>query len=158
MVSKRGRGARVRITPPRPDLRFRKVIKDFQRELNTSYKNIEKKSLDIIKNETPKRSGNTSRAWTSKRSGSKLQVVITLSNPLPQARFLNTGTKASPGRYVPQLGRRLVTQRRGFHPGIKGTNYVSRAENRIKDRITDELNNIKTKVEKSFGRNFRFRG
>ena len=58
----------------------------------------------------------------------------------PAAVFVNDGTRPSPGRYVPAIGKRLVSGRRrtkksgvvqnvniGMHPGIRATHFFERA-------------------------------
>jgi len=49
------------------------------------------------------------------------------------AQYVVSGTSPSPGRYVPAIGKRLVTEKKniGVHPGIQPNPFVDRALDRL---------------------------
>jgi len=49
------------------------------------------------------------------------------------AQYVVLGTGPSPGRYVPAIGKRLVTEKKniGVHPGIQPNPFVDRALDRL---------------------------
>jgi len=155
-MANRNTNYRVIITPPRPDLRFSTVIREFEKDIREAYKRLEDRSRDIIRAETPKVTGATANAWNSSRSvDGNLKATITLNNPNPQAQRLNIGTKPSRGRYVPELGRRITT---GEHPGTKGTQYIQKATNQISDATLEEMKDVVDMIKQNTGKNFRFVG
>jgi len=64
------------------------------------------------------------------------QALIT---PLaPHAVFLERGTRASPGRYVPAIGKRLINPELphfGMHPGIRATHFVEQTAYASQDSV-----------------------
>jgi len=63
------------------------------------------------------------------------------------AVYVHFGTKPSPGRYVPAIGRRLVRGRAGkgkigTHPGIKPNPFVRRAYERLIEYVDSHLSEI----------------
>lgn len=148
----RNKNFSVIVTPPYPDRRFSTLIRRFEKDLIALYSDMERKSLVIIKQETPKKSGAVAASWITRRSNDGANGTdIELHNPNQVASFLNTGTKPSLGRYVPVLNRRITT---GIHPGIKGTKYIDRASQMIKDLTTEEINKLVAKVKLDTGRAF----
>jgi len=53
----------------------------------------------------------------------------------PYARFVDKGTQESPGRYVPILGKRLVSTKRriGTHPGIKAQHFSQKMATALRE-------------------------
>jgi len=103
---------------------------DYQRDTKEAFKSV-----------IPVRSGKTRRSVTSKRevNKTKLKGKITISSRSPVIRFLDKGTKPSPGRYVPVLGRRIKT---GVHPGMRGINIIERASKDIENIGKTTIKNI----------------
>lgn len=85
-----------------------------------------------IKQHAPGRIGET---VVTEKGPDRRTIIVTH----PAAVFVNDGTRASPGRYVPAIGKRLVSGRRrtkisgvvsydiGMHPGIRATHFFERA-------------------------------
>lgn len=141
----------VRVTPRNADHKFGSAVRKFGFDYKKTVEDIEKQGLVIIKNNTPKATGNTANSWTSSSQIVSGNATIKYTNPLPQARFLNTGTRPSPGRYVPVLDRRIRT---GTHPGIQGTKYIDRSGNEItnvaREKITKLFIEFRTTVKQKF--------
>lgn len=106
------------------------IMLDFQRDSKEAFKSV-----------IPVRTGRTRRSVTSKRKLNKtrLKGEIVISSRSPVIRFLDKGTKPSPGRYVPILGRRIKT---GMHPGIRGTNIIDKARKDIDNIGKTSIKNI----------------
>ena len=54
---------------------------------------------------------------------------VSVGPTVPYAPFLEHGTRPSPGRYVPAIGKKLVNPQLphfGMHPGIRATHFVDR--------------------------------
>lgn len=68
--------------------------------------------------------------------GNSVSVMPTV----PYAIYVNEGTRPSPGRYVPTIGKRLVNPALpsfGMHPGIRGQHFVERAGDASQARIAE---------------------
>jgi hypothetical protein len=52
---------------------------------------------------------------------------IQVGTNLPYGKFIDQGPAPSEGRFVPVLGRRLITPGPGFgsHPGVRARNFIS---------------------------------
>ena len=108
---------------------------------------------EIVKRKIPIRTGRTRRSITARR---ELNVNTTSGRIIISSRsgvlkFLDKGTKPSPGRFIPILGRRIRT---GTHPGIRGLNIIANAkkdiENLSKKSIKDMKRAFKKSVKESF--------
>ncbi|RLG45127.1 MAG: hypothetical protein DRN81_02685 [Thermoproteota archaeon] len=58
----------------------------------------------------------------------------------PYAKYVVTGTRRSPGRFVPAIGRRLRTPSRtnptiGYHPGTRANPFVARAVRKAREKL-----------------------
>lgn len=148
---------KLRFIPSKPDKVLGRILPEFRRRLEQEIKKFEKSSKEAVIERIPSRTGATRRSVKSKLAMNKTNlganIVITGNQVL---RFLDRGTKRSPGRYIPVLGRRLITDRadKGFHPGIRGLNIINEAKNDIemqaKDRITALKRAMKFSVRSSF--------
>lgn len=77
--------------------------------------------------------GGSLRARIMMRQLTPLRVLVT--PVVDYAKFVVGGTRASPGRFVPQLGKRLVNPKRGMHPGIKANDFVGRTRVKVQGEI-----------------------
>jgi len=64
----------------------------------------------------------------SSGSGIDLRSSVKIGSNLPYAAAQDLGAKASEGRFVPVLGRRITT---GTHPGFPGTGFSAETQRRI---------------------------
>lgn len=62
------------------------------------------------------------------------------------ATYLEHGTRASPGRYVKAIGKRLVNPPRGMHPGIKPHPFVKPTYDTIASEIGTIAQDEKQKI------------
>lgn len=70
---------------------------------------------------TPRRTGRLQDSFYDERSERSVRFYF----DAPYARYVDQGTRPSPGRYVPALGKRLVNARRmGMHPGVRPRHFV----------------------------------
>jgi len=102
---------------------------------NRAMNNIGRESVKILKQHTPVRTGrlrNSIRILNkTPGKGIDLRSGILIGSNLQYGRYIDQGTKASTGRYVPVLGRRVST---GVHPGIRARNFVQAARVPIEER------------------------
>jgi len=64
---------------------------------------------------------------------------------VPYAGFVEFGTRPSPGRYVPAIGKRLVNPALphfGMHPGIRATHFVERTALAAEPQVAEVFNRI----------------
>lgn len=108
----------------------------------------------LFKDRIPVRTGKTRRSITSRRklNSTKFTGEIILSSRSPVVKFLDKGTKPSPGRYIPVLGRRIKT---GSHPGIRGLNIIEGARQDIEFRARTTVKEMKEQFRKSVRESFR---
>ena len=70
---------------------------------------------------------------------------VSITPTVPYAIYVNEGTRPSPGRYVPAIGKRLVNPTLpsfGMHPGVMGQHFVERAGDASQARITELFTRI----------------
>jgi len=72
---------------------------------------------------------------TNSKNITNLKHTVEVGSPLNYFRFLDRGTNQSPGRFVPFLGKKLITLRPGFgfHPGIKAMNITEKTKNMVEN-------------------------
>jgi hypothetical protein len=58
------------------------------------------------------------------------------------AKFVVVRTKASPGRYVPAIGKRLVNPPLGMHPGTPKDDFVGRAREYVKGEADGVISRV----------------
>ena len=93
----------------------------------------------------PRRTGRLVESIQTEGSESRMVVGPTVH----YAPFVEYGTRASPGRYVPAIGKRLVDASLpyfGWHPGIEGQHFVDKTREemiaygrRVAERIMGEV-------------------
>jgi len=67
------------------------------------------------------------------------------------APYVEFGTRPSPGRYVPAIGKRLVNPALphfGMHPGIKATHFVEKTALAVEPQLAEAFNRILAEVLK----------
>lgn len=126
----------IRVTPSN----FNHLLKqwrvsDSRKTFNQILDKIGKQSITILKRHTPVSTGRLRNSMQvlskNNASGIDLRSGIKIGSTLPYATWVDQGTKASPGRYVPVLGRRVTT---GTHPGVRPRHYVEAAIPNIEER------------------------
>ena len=102
---------------------------------NRAMDKIGREGVRILKQHTPVRTGrlrNSIRILKkTPAKGIDLRTGIQIGSTLQYGRYVDQGTKASTGRYVPVLGRKITT---GVHPGIRARNFVQAARIPIEER------------------------
>lgn len=154
MVNKNTK-AFVRMTPKRPDKNWSRVTADFKRAIKDGSRRLAEESLKRVRENTPVRSGRVRDQWSvTVNNSANTSFTINLNNPSQVVDFLNRGTNPSPGRYVPQLGRRIRT---GTHPGIQATKFLDRTEDEVAQATEIAMKDVARFVTKSTRRNMRGR-
>lgn len=64
------------------------------------------------------------------------KLVTRVGTNVEYARYLEMGTRASMGRYVPKLGKRI---KKGMHPGVKKRPWMALTNKAMKKRIAEIL-------------------
>ena len=108
-------------------------------------------SADIIamtmKSLAPVRSGKLSASITVEQEGRIVYVGPTVD----YARYVSGGTRPSPGRFVPAIGKRLINPNLpsfGMHPGIAPNRYIEETADITAARFGASLNQkFKEKIE-----------
>ena len=149
----------ITMRPKNPGRKFKNIPKDLQREFFRQIDIFERTALRIVKGNTPVRTGRLRDSFRSKKKIRKIPLtgIVEVFSPLPYARFLDEGTRPSPGRYVPAIDRRLTISRLGIHPGITATNFLKKSERQaitVANRISIKLQKA---IDRSLTRNFRGR-
>ncbi len=143
---------KVKIIPKDFEKRFDKIFPEFQRRMEKEIRDFAKTSKQALVDKIPtgrrrdhRRSLSTKKSIVVRSSFKKSNLRGTIrifGNEV--LRFLDKGTRRSPGRYLPFLNRRVKT---GFHPGIRGLNIIQEARNVIEN---DANNRIK-QLQREFG-------
>ena len=77
--------------------------------------------------------------------------TVTVGSDSPVLKFLDKGTRPSPGRYLPLLERRVTT---GIHPGIRALNIISQAKHDIDNLSKTVVKDLKRDFKKSIKDSF----
>lgn len=87
------------------------------------------RAVQLEEEEAPKRSGYL--ASSVEAIGDKNETFVRPT--ADHAKYVISGTRESPGRYVPAIGKRLVNPKRniGTHSGMKANPFVERAFERL---------------------------
>jgi len=88
------------------------------------------RAVELAQEEAPKRRTGT-LASSIRTLGNSYEMVV--KPTVHYATYVITGTSPSPGRYVPAIGKRLVSGKRkiGIHPGMKPNPFMNRALERL---------------------------
>ncbi len=83
-----------------------------------------------------------------------LRSTIVVGPTVRYGTYVDKGTSPSGGRYVPFLGRRLVTERADFgrHPGIRGTHFIDRTKDSLESKFKVSGENFVRKLKTSWDR------
>ncbi len=138
----------VKIVPKDAGRRLERILPEFQKRMVKEMRDFAKTSKKAVVDKIPtgrrrdhRRSLSTKRSIivksTFKKSNLRGTIRITGNEVL---RFLDKGTRRSPGRYLPFLNRRVKT---GFHPGIRGLNIIQEARNVIENDAKDRIRKLK---------------
>ena len=155
--------ARLKITltmrPRNPGRNFKRVPKDLQRGFIKQITKLQGDALRIVKRSAPIRTGRLRDSFKSNKKIRKSPLVGTIEvfSNLPYARFVDEGTKASPGRYVPEIDRRLTISRIGIHPGIRATNFLKNSQEKVVTISSRIHLKLQKSIDRSVTRNFKGR-
>ena len=119
--------------------RLRPRIKDMVRDLGT-FGVITMRELVPVKTGRLRSSIRVLAKTTG--SGIDLRSSVKIGSTLPYAASQDIGSKASQGRFVPDLGRRITT---GTHPGVPATNFSEKTMVRILAKAEAEVNKLVNK-------------
>ena len=99
----------------------------------------------FMKNIAPRKTGRLVESIQTQQSENRVRVGPTVY----YAPYVEFGTKPSPGRYVPAIGKRLVDASLphfGMHPGIEGQRFVEKTReemlaygHRVAERLLGEV-------------------
>ncbi len=73
-----------------------------------------------------------------------LRANVIIGPTVPYSTYVDLGTASSSGRFVPFLGRKLVTEQPGFgrHPGIRARHFIDRTKEVIDSKFNVEGENF----------------
>jgi len=104
-----------------------KTIKEISEQLVPTFAD---RATELMQEEAPRGPSNY-LANSIVKIGDSQEMRVT---PMAEyAQYVVSGTGSSPGRYVPVIGKRLVTEKKniGVHPGIQPNPFVDRALDRL---------------------------
>ena len=144
---------RVTFTPKNPGVNFKKILPKYRQKWKKrmfDFRNSAKKALQI---RIPVRTGRTrsSIQARTKLNNQNMSGTITVGSDSPVLKFLDKGTRPSPGRYLPLLGRRVTT---GIHLGIRALNIISQAKHDIDNLSKTVVKDLKRDFKKSIKDSF----
>ena len=122
--------------------------KDYPRKnINTVMSKIEREAIQELRSNVPKGTGKLQRSIkslsrTTATGNFDLRSAFIIGSPLSYTKYLDAGTKPSPGRYVPVLGRRITT---GMHPGTRALNFMQSTKNHMEPRINNLMEDFMKK-------------
>jgi len=137
--------ARLRIKV-RNTLTYLQIIKSYwEAKREEILLRAKEEGLLILREEVPKRTGRLERSCWAELS--KNTVLLGTAVPYDQYVDGEGRTAASPGRYVPYIGKKgkrlkRVSKRNprlGIHPGSRKTPYSKRTTERLRTRIEEYL-------------------
>jgi hypothetical protein len=161
MVAKNKAGSiKIKFTPKNPGKPFAKILPKFQTEWEREMKEFANRSKDILKKNIPV--GTRRRNARSRSTRESVTVTTSLSKQNLRGSFrisgnktlkyLDQGTKPSPGRYVPVLNRRIKS---GMHPGVSPLNIIRKSRKDIENDAKTTINNLKKRFKFSIRSAFR---
>lgn len=155
----------IRFSPTDPGRAFERIIPEFQKQWKREMNDFSKVALKRVREVIP--TGQRRRTRRQKATRDTVKVITSLNdNKLNGTiriegsqviRFLDKGTRRSPGRYIPGLHRRLRQGRPniGYHPGIRGLNIIQEAKNDIENDAKDTIRNLQNRFKFSIRTAFR---
>ena len=130
----------ITISPRDFRKRMMKILNhDYPKFYDKFVKEIGNEAVRIMKTHTPIRTGAMRNSVKlnskkTKRGRASLKANFTVGPTMFYSRFVDKGTKASTGRFVPQLGRRISM---GTHPGVAARNFTESTARDIIPKIED---------------------
>ena len=122
--------------------RLKEKVDNINDWIRTHLMDTAQDSAQVITNDmywrAPFREGNLAASITIERQGD----MILIGPTVPYAYYVTKGTKPSPGRYVPAIGKRLVNPSLphfGMHPGIKANPYIRETLDSTKAAFAEDL-------------------
>ena len=134
----KGKGLQITISPKDFRKRMMKILNvDYARFYDRFVDEISEEGVRIMKTHVPVRTGAMRDSISvnkkqKKGGGADRRANVDIGPNVPYAGFVNTGTGPSSGRYVPELGRRVLN---GTHPGIAGRNFIAKTAQDLKPKI-----------------------
>ncbi len=140
-----------------------KRIDKFRNKTKSEYRNLLSKMAEstaiTMKAFAPSRTG---RLRASIRIKSKhiglgsldLRSNILIGPTVRYASYVDQGTASSPGRFVPFLGRRLITERPDFgrHPGITPSHFIDRTKDKMDSDFRGKGENFVRSIIRTWNR------
>ena len=133
-----GRRAQVIISPKN----FVKIISTlFSKNYGPKYEmfitKVANDTVKTMKEHVPIRTGrlrDSIRVSVRRTQGGNVdkRATVQVGPTVGYARFVDRGTASSPGRFVPELGRRITT---GRHPGIPASGFTEKTANDMNDKM-----------------------
>ncbi len=117
-------------------------------------------TVKVMKSFTPVRTGRlrdsiqVQKKRTTK-GATDLRHSIEVGSPLHYFTFIDRGTKSSPGRFVPFIGKKLTTIRPGFgfHPGVQAQHIIDKTQAKVRELTDVELTKmLRSWVKSDWGR------
>jgi len=122
--------------------RLKEKVDDVGAWIRTHLMDTAQDSAQVITNDmywrAPFREGVLAASITIERQGDRILIGPTV----PYAYYVTKGTKPSPGRYVPAIGKRLVNPKLphfGMHPGIKENPYIKECLDSTRYAFAEDL-------------------
>jgi hypothetical protein len=155
----------LRFTPKDPGAAFEKIIPKFLPKWEDEMKDFANTAKGRVKDRIPvgarRRHGRqkSTKATIGVKSSFNKKTMngsinITGSEVV---KFLDKGTKRSPGKYLPFAHRRLRQGQPniGFHPGIRALNIIQEAKNDIENDAKDTIKQLQRHFKFSIREAFR---
>lgn len=124
---------RVRTNISRQLKSFERDMKRLRGEMRELKENVVDTSYRIMQDEAPVKTGELRGGIVIKeRTPERARIGPTHI----KARAIEYGSKSSPGRFVPAIGKRVKT---GMHPGTGGHYFIERTFERTVDHVNKKI-------------------
>jgi len=128
----------LRVTPRDFAVRFNKLRAIYNNKSRELVNQVADFTVLTMKSFTPVATGRLRdsiqvKKKTTTGGTTDLRSTIEVGSPLNYFRFVDQGTASSPGRFVPAIGKRLITLNPsfGFHPGVKPHNIIDQTQAKV---------------------------
>lgn len=112
---------------------------EFKRGVEQSLTDAGEYLVGEIKKRTPVDHGDLRRAWRPSRANyNGSTFVLTVTNTMEYASFVESGHRQKPGRYVPAIGKKLTAK--WVNGQFMMRDAVAESKARVVAKLEDELN------------------
>ena len=141
----------LKVTPSNFASRFTKVRNSYNSKSREAIDSIAEYAKLTWQLAVPVKTGKLRNSIQVKSKKTTLGVTdlrseIIIASSVPYFDYIDRGTKESPGRYVPVLGKRLTnfpdSADFGFHPGIVARNITDGVQRKIEKETGIRLNKM----------------